>query len=137
MPLGGGKQSKCYNIAMIEKDKLLVTAGGRITCQRCQAASKRSKLQCKNPTLRGKQVCGFHGGLSTGPRTEEGRERVRQAHIKSGEYTQEARLRQSRASLRLAQLEDMMHVLNMTSVTRTRVLKPTGYKKLTTFDDAP
>jgi hypothetical protein len=120
---------------MIEKDKLLVTAGGRITCQRCQAASKRSKLQCKNPALRGKQVCGFHGGLSTGPRTEEGRERVRQAHIKSGGYTQEARLRQSRASLRLAQLEDMMHVLNMTSATRTRGAKPAGYKRLTTLDD--
>ena len=120
---------------MIERDKLLVTAGGRITCPRCQAASKRSRLQCKNPALRGKQVCGFHGGLSTGPRTEEGRERIRQAHIKSGGYTKEARLRQSRASLRLAQLEDMMHVLNMTSATRTRGAKPTGYKRLTTLDD--
>jgi hypothetical protein len=120
---------------MLERAKLLVTAGGRIICQRCQATSKRSKLQCEKPALGGKQVCGFHGGLSTGPRTKEGRERVRQAHITSGRYTKETRLQQSRDSLRLAQLEDMMHVLNMTNATRTRGPKPTGYKRLTTFDE--
>ena len=73
-------------------EKLLITAGGKISCQRCQALSKRTKQQCGRPALKGKQVCDFHGGKSTGPRTAEGKERSRQAHIKSGLYTKESRV---------------------------------------------
>ena len=43
--------------------------GGRIHAFRCQALSKRSKLQCKNAALREKHVCRFHGGKSKGPLT--------------------------------------------------------------------
>ena len=48
---------------------------GRISAPRCQALSKRSKLQCKKAALTGKQVCMFHGGKSTGPVTKDGRKR--------------------------------------------------------------
>ena len=34
---------------------------GRMVAPRCQALSKRSKLQCKKAALTGKQVCMFHG----------------------------------------------------------------------------
>jgi hypothetical protein len=34
--------------------------------------------------------CRLHGGLSTGPRTPEGRERSRIAHIRSGNFTKSA-----------------------------------------------
>ena len=118
---------------MINMEKNLVTAGERITCARCQATSKRSKLQCGRPALRGKTVCDFHGGKSTGAKTEEGRKVARQAHIKSGEYTQECKLRHNRALLNLAYIEDMMHLLKMTSAVRTRGPKPTGYIKLTSL----
>ena len=120
---------------MIIKEKLLITAGGKITCPRCQAMSKGTKNQCMKPALRGKSVCDFHGGKSTGPRTAEGKERSRQAHIKSGLYTHEARLQSSSTSLKLAQLEDMMHVLKMTTATRTRGPKPLNYRRLTSLDD--
>jgi hypothetical protein len=40
---------------------------------RCRATSKRSKQRCKAPAVRGKRVCRFHGGKSTGPRTEAGK----------------------------------------------------------------
>jgi hypothetical protein len=120
---------------MIIKDKFLVTAGGKITCPRCQAMSKWSKNQCMKPALRGKSVCGHHGGRSTGPRTAEGKERSRQAHIKSGEYTKVAILESSNTSLKLAQLEEMMHVLKMTTAKRTRGPKPLNYKRLTSLDD--
>ena len=93
---------------MLYTEKLLIMAGGKISCHRCQALSKRTKQQCGRPSLKGKQVCDFHGGKSTGPRTAEGKERSRQAHIKSGLYTKESRLRESGTSLTLAQLEDMM-----------------------------
>ncbi len=120
---------------MILNEEYLITAGGKITCPRCQAKSKRTKNQCGRPALKGKQVCDFHGGKSTGPRTAEGKERSRQAHIKSGLYTKESRLRESSASLTLAQLEDMMHVLNMTTAQRTRGPKPLNYKRLTSLED--
>lgn len=52
----------------------LTTAGGKIRCLRCNALSKRTKLQCGGPAMKGKLVCRFHGGLSTGPKTELGRQ---------------------------------------------------------------
>ena len=33
----------------------------------------------------------MHGGLSTGPRTPEGLERIRDAHWKTGKFTKEAK----------------------------------------------
>ena len=58
---------------MSEKEAWLLTAGGKIRCLRCNALSKRTKLQCGGPAVKGKSKCRFHGGLSTGPRTELGR----------------------------------------------------------------
>lgn len=51
---------------------------------RCQAKSKRSQEQCKKAAIRGKQVCRTHGGLSTGPRTEQGRKRCAEAKTVHG-----------------------------------------------------
>ena len=36
--------------------------------------SKRTKLQCGGPAMQGKTKCKFHGGKSTGPVTELGRQ---------------------------------------------------------------
>ena len=52
----------------------LTTAGGKIVCRRCNATSKRTKLQCGGPAMHGKTKCKFHGGLSTGPVSELGRQ---------------------------------------------------------------
>jgi hypothetical protein len=54
---------------MINKEKIPSTAGGRIKCPRCQATSKRTKLQCDRPALKGKGICNFHGGKSIDPKT--------------------------------------------------------------------
>lgn len=62
---------------------------------RCKARSKRSGFQCHQPAMRGKAVCRFHGGKSTGPKTKAGRERIREAHFIHGRYSkksEEARL---------------------------------------------
>ena len=40
-------------------EQVLVTAGGRITCQRCTAQSKRTKLQCGIAALKGKKNVSF------------------------------------------------------------------------------
>ena len=51
----------------------LLTAGGKISCLRCTAKSTRTKLQCGRPALKASktQKCQFHGGSSTGPKTEQ------------------------------------------------------------------
>jgi len=115
----------------------LTTAGGCIRCLRCTATSSRTKEQCGRPALKSSktQKCGHHGGLSTGPKTAEGRQRIADAQTVHGRDTKAARLERSRGSLRLAQLEDAMHVLAMTSAPRSRGRKPNGYTPLRTIDD--
>lgn len=61
------------------KQQYLVTAGGGIICRRCNATSKRTRLQCGAPAMHGKTKCKTHGGMSTGPITDEGKLRCAQA----------------------------------------------------------
>ena len=58
---------------------------------RCTAKSKRSGEQCKNWAMRNKTTCRFHGGRSTGPKTDLGREKIKNAHFKHGLRSKEAR----------------------------------------------
>ena len=100
-------------------ESTLETAGGKIYCPRCQATSKRTKLQCRRPALKGKAVCDFHGGRSTGPKTEAGKARQRAAVTTSGRYTKAAIANMARGVRVLAELEDCMYVLRMTDAPRT------------------
>ena len=43
---------------------------------RCGARRKRDGQPCQCPVEPGRSRCRFHGGLSTGPKTIEGRERI-------------------------------------------------------------
>jgi hypothetical protein len=79
------------NTNLIEIKTTLETAGGRILCVRCSAKSKRTEEQCKAPAIRGKSKCKFHGGLSTGPRSQEGRNRCAAAKLMHGRETKEMR----------------------------------------------
>lgn len=108
-------------------DAHILLAGGRIRCRRCQAHSKRTKQQCRAPSMRGKNTCRFHGGKSTGPKTAAGRQRIAWGKTIHGNETQEIRKERQEASLRLAELEDLMHLLKMTTAPRTRGRKPNGY----------
>ena len=107
-----------------ELDLSLKTAGGRILCTRCQAHSKRTKLQCGKPALKGKSVCQFHGGRSTGPKTEAGKTRQKAAVTKSGNYTKESSEIRASSMRMLHGLEDAMYLLKMTAAPRTRGPKP-------------
>jgi len=108
----------------------MTTAGGRITCIQCQAKSKRTKLQCRAPAIRGKTVCKTHGGKSTGPKTAEGIERIRQTQLKHGERTQEAIEEHRSISAKLLYLRDVGDHIGMFYGGHTRGRKPTGYRKL-------
>ena len=112
------------NTKTLHLEQTLTTLGGRVICQRCQAKSKRTKLQCAAPALIGKRVCKTHGGRSTGPKSEAGRQRCAEAKTIHGRETREARTERSLASARLAVLEAVGHTLGFMGGTRTRGRKP-------------
>lgn len=100
------------------------TAGAHIHCYQCQAKAKSTQQQCLRPAVSGKTVCKLHGGASTGPRTQEGRDKCAQAKIVHGRETRLARQKQSLASARLAVLESVGHALGFLNGKRTRGRKP-------------
>ncbi len=88
-------------------EQYLQTLGGRVTCKRCQARSKRTQNQCCAPAMLGKNVCRFHGGKSTGPKTQAGIAKCGQTRLVHGRETSSARMERSIASARLALLESV------------------------------
>jgi len=110
-------------MSSLHLEQTLITLGGRVSCPRCQAKSKRTKLQCAAPALKGKRVCKTDGGRSTGPTTESGRQRCAEAKTIHGREIREARTERSLASARLAVLEQAGHELGFMGGTRTRGIK--------------
>ena len=116
-------------------EKLLVTAGGRIRCRRCKAQSSRTKLQCAKPALKGKVVCQFHGGLSTGPKTKEGKQRIQAKHLKHGNETLEAKAERSAKSLMFRYINDIGNHCNLFfKQIKVRGRPPSGYTQLDLTD---
>ena len=113
----------------------LNTAGGKIRCRRCKAQSSRTKLQCSKPALKGKAVCGHHGGLSTGPRSKEGKDRIRAAHLTHGDETLAAKAERSAKSVMFRYLTDIgTHVNLFYTQLKTRGRPPSGYTQLNLTD---
>jgi hypothetical protein len=56
---------------------------------RCGARTRKG-LPCGCPAAQGRKRCRMHGGLSTGPRTEAGLARSKQARWKHGRFSAEA-----------------------------------------------
>jgi len=90
-----------------EKEAYILTLGGRIRCPRCQAKSKRTKQQCRSPAIRGKLVCKVHGGRSTGPKSQQGRNLCRAAKTVHGRETRAIRAKRQKALAELKLLERM------------------------------
>ena len=72
--------------------------------KRCLARTRKGG-QCQCPAIKGKDRCRIHGGLSTGPRTKDGKEKARQAVLKHGHYTREAIKNRQRIVREIAELE--------------------------------
>lgn len=119
------------------KEQYLILAGGRIRCHRCQAKSKRTGLQCRAPSMSGKVMCARHGGKSTGPKTEAGRQRIAAANLKHGLFSKYAIAQRQEIAAKLAQLEDVMHLTEMTNAPRTRGRKPIRYEPVLSLEDVP
>jgi len=94
-------------------EKYLITAGGKIKTPRCQARSKRHGGQCGAPAMRGKRVCRFHGGKSTGPTTEAGRQRIARDKTVHGRETRAIRQRRTQKTREMKDLKKLMESLWM------------------------
>ena len=100
------------------------TLGGRVEYNQCQARSSRTKLQCRAPAIKGKRVCKWHGGRSTGPKTEAGRQRCAEAKTIHGRETREARNERSLGLARIAVLREVGFALGFMQGPRTRGRRP-------------
>ena len=56
---------------------------------RCHARTRKGSL-CRKPALKGKNRCQLHGGKSTGARTAEGLQKLRDIHLVHGQRTRQA-----------------------------------------------
>ncbi|WP_363319798.1 HGGxSTG domain-containing protein [Roseovarius sp.] len=90
-----------------------ITVFGGATAARCQARSKRSGQQCRKPAIKGKRVCRTHGGVSTGPRTPQGRQRCAEARMVHGREGRETRNQRAAKLRELRQIEAVMVRLGM------------------------
>ena len=118
-------------------EPMLITAGGRIKCRRCTAKSSHTKEQCKRPASKLSKTsnCSRHGGLSTGPKTKAGKDRIRAAHLKHGEETLEAKAERSEKSVMFRYLTDIGNHCNMFyKEIKTRGRPPSGYTQLDLTD---
>ena len=116
---------------------LIATAGGAIRCLRCTAKSHRTGQQCRRPALRSSRTgkCEFHGGASTGPRTPEGRQRIREANWVHGQRSANGIAKASAAAAHVRHLADCVEVLWGVKVADLRGRKPNSYKALLDEDD--
>jgi hypothetical protein len=114
-----------------------LTAGEKIQCLRCTARSQRTGQQCGRPALKTSktQKCGRHGGLSTGPKTAEGKAHIAALHTVHGQETRVKRAERSEASARLSRLEDAAYLLGMMTGPRGRGRKASGYVPIKTLED--
>ncbi len=113
-----------------------IGGAGRIRCARCTAKSKRTGLQCARPAIKSSkgQKCQFHGGRSTGPRTEAGKARIVAAHWKHGQETLAAKAERAKQSALMLQLEEAARVLGMITGGIIRGRRPTGYVPIRTIE---
>lgn len=103
---------------------LFTIAGGKITCRQCRAKSKRTQAPCQAPAMKGREVCRFHGGLSTGPTSIEGRERCAQARTIHGHETRKSRAELSAGLACIASLDLLARSIGMITGPKPRGRRP-------------
>ena len=91
----------------------------------CQAFLKKENRYCGNPVVPKQRVCTGHGGLSTGPKTEEGIAKIAALKTIHGRETRALRALRSQISHDLRQREEEMYAEGLIHGPRTRGRRPT------------
>jgi hypothetical protein len=79
------------------------------TLPQCNAKSKQSGYRCKNFSVKGKKVCWIHGGKSSGPKSQQGVEKIRNLKTKHGVYTRNAVEDRIQFRKFLQEADEMLH----------------------------
>ena len=95
--------------------------------QLCRAYLKKKTRCCGKPVVPNQSVCAGHGGLSTGPRTKTGLERLAASKTVHGRETRALRALRSKISHDLRQLEEVLYAEGLIHGPRTRGRKPTSW----------
>ena len=90
----------------------------------CNAVIRGPRPMCGKATIPGKDKCAQHGGLSTGPKTPEGRARCAAAKLIHGRETRALRVQRSLIQAALRLVEDRMFAEGVIRGPRTRGRKP-------------
>ena len=77
---------------------------------RCGAKTRKG-TPCQAPAMENGR-CRLHGGKSTGPKTPEGIERIRQAHLKHRRYTKDAIVYRKKFNCLLKELRKTIGKIN-------------------------
>jgi len=95
----------------------------------CRAYLKKKTQCCGKPVVPNQSVCAGHGGLSTGPRTERGRERLASSKTVHGRETRALRALRSKISHELRQLEEVLYAEGLIHGPRIRGRKPSLWRQ--------
>ena len=82
-------------------------SGDYSKAKRC-GARNRHGTPCRCPAMPNGR-CRLHGGLSTGPKTFEGLERIRKTATQHGRYSQEAKTEQAKFRALLQEWRDFLN----------------------------
>ena len=102
-------------------------AGHPLKKIQCESIARTSGKQCRAKGYlkkSGHYRCRFHGGASTGPKTEFGRQRCAAARTIHGFETRRERTERALGMRRLRELEDLGHLLGLLRGARTPGRKP-------------
>ena len=95
----------------------------------CTAFLKSQARLCGKPVVEGKTKCRGHGGLSTGPRTQEGLAKLAALKTVHGRETRALRILRSQICHDLRQLEEKMYAEGLIHGPRTRGRKPSLWRQ--------
>lgn len=77
----------------------------------CTAKSKRSGKQCLKWAMRRRATCHMHGGTAKGPITKAGKEHSRQAALRHGGHTKQAKAQHREVMATIRQSKNFLQSL--------------------------
>ena len=98
----------------------------RFGAKQCHAKCKATQQQCRNPAAFNTSVCRYHGAR----RPESIKRGKTHPNYRHGGETIEAKAERSKKLGELRELENIMHLLKMTTAARTRGRKPSPRYKI-------
>ncbi len=86
--------------------------------QRCGAKTRKG-TPCLSPAMSNGR-CRMHGGKSTGPKTPEGIQRIRETHLKHGRYTMKALEEKKKCNRLIKKYREFVNKINQEKIIKDK-----------------